>query len=203
MEAGKPAYVLPELPYAYDALQPVLSSQQLTLHHQKHHQAYVNGLNATLEAIEAALRAGDTKNVRALSDALAFNYGGFVLHNLYFTSLAPGGSAEPQGQLAELIKRDFGSVEALKGWLAAEAVAVTGSGWAVLAWEPVGGRLVVLGTERHDKLVGWGLVPLLPIDVWEHAYYVDYENRRPDYVKAVMGIINWDVVGERLAAALK
>jgi Fe-Mn family superoxide dismutase len=194
--------VLPDLPFAYDALAPVISSAQLEVHHQKHHAAYVKGLNDALDKIAAASAAGDTAAVRALCDALAFNYGGHVLHTLYWFSLQPGGPKAPEGQLAELITRDFGSPDALKRWLAAAAVAVQGSGWALLALDPLSGRLMVLQTEQHHKVLGWGLVPLLAIDVWEHAYYLDYQNRRADYVAAVMDIINWDVVGKRLSIAL-
>ncbi|MCX7597610.1 MAG: superoxide dismutase [Armatimonadetes bacterium] len=199
---GKLEYTLPPLPYAYDALEPVISKTQLELHHDKHHVAYVAGLNKTLAAIDAAARAGDTAAVKALSADLAFHYGGHVLHTLYWPSLKPGGSA-PTDNLAAMIERDFGSLENLKKWLSAAAVAVAGSGWAVLAYEPVGQRLVVMQTEIHNNLVGWGMVPLLPVDVWEHAYYLDYQNRRADYVAKLMDIVDWQAVGARLAAAQK
>lgn len=197
---GKLVYTLPPLPYAYDALEPVISKAQLELHHDKHHDAYVKGLNKTLAAIDQAARAGDTAAVKALSADLAFHYGGHVLHTLYWTSLKPGGS-QPSEDLGAMIERDFGSLDNLKKWLAAAAVAVAGSGWAVLAYEPVGGRLVVMQTEIHSNLVGWGMVPLLPVDVWEHAYYLDYQNRRADYVAKLMDIVDWQAVGARLAAA--
>jgi len=201
-EGGKVTYVLPDLPYAYDALAPVISAAQLTVHHDKHHAGYVKGLNETLEKIAAACASGETGAVRALCDALAFNYGGHVLHTLYWFGLRAEGPKAPEGALADLITRDFGSLDALKKWLGAAAVGVQGSGWALLALEPLGGKLVVLQTEQHDKVLGWGMVPLLAVDVWEHAYYLDYQNRRADYVAAVLEIVNWDVVGKRLAAAL-
>lgn len=197
---GRLVYTLPPLPYAYDALEPILSKAQLEIHHDKHHDAYVKGLNKTLGAIDEALRAGDTAGVKALSADLAFHYGGHVLHTIYWFSLKPGGT-EPGGDLAAMIERDFGSLAALKAWLTAAAVSVAGSGWAVLAYEPVGQRLVVMQTEVHSNLVGWGMVPLLAVDVWEHAYYLDYQNRRADYVARLMEIVDWQAVGDRLAAA--
>ncbi len=201
-EGGKATFVLPDLPYATDALAPVISAQQLQVHHDKHHAAYVKGLNDTLEKISAASAGGDTAAIRALCDALAFNYGGHLLHTLYWFSLQPGGAKAPEGALADLVNRDFGSFDALKKWLGAAAIAVQGSGWALLALEPLSGRLMVLQTEQHHKVLGWGMVPLLAVDVWEHAYYLDYQNRRADYVAAVLDIVNWDVVGKRLIAAL-
>ncbi len=200
---GQVEYVLPELPYEYNALEPVISEAQLRVHHEKHHQGYVNGLNETLEKIRAAADAGDTGAVRPLCDALAFNYGGHILHTLYWFGVQPGGPDRPDGQLAELIARDFGSFDALKTWLSAAAAKVQGSGWAVLAWDALGARLMILQTEQHHKLVGWSLIPLLVIDVWEHAYYLDYQNRRADYVNELLGIVNWQVVANRLAAVAK
>ncbi|MBC7289032.1 MAG: superoxide dismutase [Armatimonadetes bacterium] len=199
---GRVVYTLPPLPYPYDALEPVISRAQLELHHDKHHDAYVKGLNKTLAAIDEATRAGDVSAVKALSSDLAFHYGGHVLHTLYWTSLKPGGS-QPTDELATMIEQYFGSLNNLTKWLTSAAVAVAGSGWAVLAYEPVGQRLVVMQTEIHSNLVGWGMVPLLPIDVWEHAYYLDYQNRRADYVAKLMEIVDWQAVGERLAAARK
>ncbi len=200
---GKATYVLPALPYAMTALEPVLSATLLGFHHDKHHKGYVDGLNKALATIDEALKSGDTANVRALSDAVAFNYGGHLLHTLYWYGMDPSGAKAPSGDLAKLIDRDFGSFDAMKKWLAAAAVAVQGSGWAVLGWDPVGKRLMVLQTEQHHKVVSWDLVPLIVIDVWEHAYYLDYQNKRADYVAKVMDILDWDFAGKRLEAAAK
>ena len=199
---GRPKFLLPPLPYEAKALEPVLSEKLVTIHHDRHHKAYVDALNKTIDSIAAACKAKDTANVRALSDALAFNYGGHVLHTLYFCQLNPGGAKTPTGDLADMITRDFGSFDLLKGWLTAAAVAVQGSGWAVLAWDPLGRQLVVTQTEQHDKLVGWGMMPLLVVDVWEHAYYLDYENKRPDYVAKLLGIVDWATVGQRLSVTM-
>jgi Fe-Mn family superoxide dismutase len=198
---GKATYILPDLPYAKTGLEPVLSATLLEFHHDKHHKAYVDGLNKALATIDEALKSGDAASVRALCDAVAFNYGGHLLHTLYWYGMNPSGAREPKGNLAQLIERDFGSFEALKKWFAAAAVAVQGSGWAVLGWDPVGKRLMVLQTEQHHKALGWDMVPLLVIDVWEHAYYLDYQNKRADYVAKVMDILDWDFAGSRLEAA--
>ncbi len=199
---GRPKFLLPPLPYATNALEPVLSAKLVEIHHDRHHKGYVDGLNKAVSSIAAACKAKETANVRALSDALAFNYGGHVLHTLYFSQLNPNGAKAPEGDLAEMIDRDFGSFDLLKGWLTAAAVGVQGSGWAVLAWDSLGRQLVVLQTEQHDKVLGWGMLPLLAIDVWEHAYYLDYENKRAEYVPKLLGIVDWATIGQRLSVTM-
>jgi Fe-Mn family superoxide dismutase len=195
-------YVLPPLPYAADALEPFLSSHLLTLHHDRHHQGYVNGLNATLQTLAAARQAGDYGAIKSLSRNLAFHGSGHVLHTLFWNSMTPGGSG-PSGELAEGLRAGFGSVGAFQAHFAAATKAVEGSGWGVVAFEPMGRRIVVLQAEKHQNLTVWGVVPLLVCDVWEHAYYLDYENRRGDYVDGFMGVANWAFAGQRLVKALE
>jgi len=192
-------YVLPPLPYAFDALQPQLDARTLEIHHDRHHAGYVRGLNATLEKLEAARKAGDFAAVQALSRALAFNGSGHVLHCLLWQSMTPGGAAIPD-ELARTLAANFGSVEAAKAQFAAAAKAVEASGWAVLAYEPMAGELLVLQAEKHQDLTVWGVTPLLACDVWEHAYYLQYQNRRADWVDAFMTIANWPTAARRLAA---
>lgn len=199
-EGGKMSFVLPPLGYAYNALEPVLSAAEVRAHHTAV-GGYAAGLNKTLAAIDTAVRAGDTANVRSLCEQLSYLYGGHVLHSLYFAELTPGGPKVPEGALATMIDRDFGSFSDFRRWFEAAADAVQASGWAVLAFEPLSRRLVVLQTENYQKEIGWGMIPLLAVDVWEHAYMHDYGGARAKYVTALMGIMNWRMVGDRLATA--
>jgi len=201
---GKPGpYALPKLPYGYDALAPGIEERVLRVHHTKHHAGYVKGLNATLDALEAARAAKDMSDIKPLSRALAFHGSGHVLHTLYWHSMTPGGSGEPKGDLREMIDRDFGSFAAFKTQFTAAANQVEASGWGVLAWEPMGARLVILQAEKHQDLTIWGVAPLMVCDVWEHAYYVQYENRRADYVDAFFSLIDWSAAAGRLRAVLE
>lgn len=193
-------YKLPDLPYAYDALEPYIDRQTVTLHHDKHHNGYVNGLNSTLKKLAEAREKGDFSAVKALKRNLAFHGSGAKLHNLYWKSLCPSSeSKEPtSGPLFEQLKQDFGSVDAFKAEMSAAAKTVEGSGWAVLAWDPMGERLLVFQAENHQKLTIWGVVPLFVIDVWEHAYYLKYQNRRAEYVDNIWNIVNWSKIEENL-----
>ena len=203
-EAPAPAaYELPKLPYAYDALAPVLEERIVRLHHDKHHAGYVNGLNAALGKLAKAREAGDMADIKALSREVAFHGSGHVLHTLYWNSMKPGGAAEPEGTLREALDRDFGSLAKLQAQFTAAAKAVEGSGWATLAFEPMAKRLLVLQAENHEKLTIWGVTPLMVCDVWEHAYYLQYENRRADYVDAFWKIVDWAGTAQRFAACLK
>lgn len=197
-DAGR--YVLPPLPYATDALEPHLDAQTLTIHHDKHHAGYVNGLNGTLTKLDAARKAGDLGHIQALSRALAFHGCGHLLHTLYWSSMAPESKA-PSGELRKAIEASFGTVEAMSNQLGAASRTAAGSGWGLLVWEPLGRRLMVVQVEKHENQHLVGAVPLLVIDVWEHAYYLKYQNRRADYVAAVMKIINWEEVARRLDQA--
>jgi len=195
-------YTLPELPYGYDALEPVIDEQTVRLHHDKHHQGYVNGLNSTLKKLEEARKKGDYSDVKSLKRDLAFHGSGAVLHDLYWEGLCPSSeSREPRsGPFLDQVKGDFGSLEAMKAEVSAAAKAVEGSGWAVLAWEPLGGRLLVMQAENHQKLTIWGVISLFVIDVWEHAYYLKYQNRRAEYVDNIWKIVNWAEIAEKFKA---
>jgi Fe-Mn family superoxide dismutase len=198
------AHELPPLPYSYDALEPYYDKETLTLHHDKHHAAYVAGLNAAEEKIKAALAAGDYTAAKALAKEQAFHGSGHILHSIFWTNMKPGGGGEPEGALAEAIARDFGSFEAFKALFVATTNAVEGSGWGVLAYRKMDDKLVVLQAEKHENLTQWGVVPILVLDVWEHAYYLKYQNRRPDWTKAFMdNLVNWDDVAARYEAAKK
>ena len=198
------AHTLPDLPYDYNALEPVISAETMTLHHTKHHNTYVTNLNAALEKLDAAVSAGDVSGVIGLEGALKFNGGGHLNHTLFWENLAAKGtsSIKAGGALEAAITESFGGVEEMKKEMSATTIAVQGSGWGWLGLNPKTGRLEIATRANQDPLQATtGLVPLLGIDVWEHAYYVDYRNVRPDYVNAVWDVVNWDVVEQRLAAA--
>lgn len=197
-------YELPPLPYDYDALEPYIDEQTMRLHHDKHHLGYVNGLNSALEKLEAARNSGDFAAVKHLSREAAFHGSGHLLHTIFWPNMAPagkGGGGEPTGALASQIAKDFGSFEKFKAHFGAAAKAVEGSGWALLVWEPNAGQLEVLTAEKHQNLTQWGVIPLLVIDVWEHAYYLKYQNNRGAYVDNFWNIVNWSDVADRLKAA--
>lgn len=187
-------YELPPLPYAYDALEPHIDEQTMRLHHDKHHLSYVNGLNTALEKLAAAREAGDFALVKHWSREAAFHGSGHLLHSIFWPNMAPAGSgsSEPQGDLAAQIAKDFGSFDAFKAHFTAAAGAVEGSGWALLVWEPNAGQLEVLTAEKHQNLTQWGVVPLLVLDVWEHAYYLKHQQKRADYIKDFWNVLDWD-----------
>ncbi|RKW23537.1 MAG: superoxide dismutase [Corynebacterium sp.] len=197
-------YVLPELPYAYDALEPHISAEIMELHHSKHHQNYVNGANAALEKLEAARKDGSIAAVvTALSKDLAFNLGGHTNHSLFWENLSPNGGGKPAGALAAAIDEDFGSFEEFQKHFAAAALGLQGSGWAVLAYDKIGERLVIEQMTDQQGNLSIDLVPLLLLDMWEHAFYLQYKNVKADYVAAVWNVFNWDEVAARYAAAVK
>lgn len=195
------AHQLPDLPYAYDALEPFLGEETLRLHHGKHHRGYVDGLNQAEEKLNEAREAGDFSAIRGLCDALAFNYSGHLFHSIYWECMSPNGGGEPSGALLEQIESDFESFATLKAQFLAAADSVQGSGWGVLAWQPLGQKLVILQAEKHQNLAQWGVVPVLVLDVWEHAYYLDYQNRRSDYTAAFFDVVNWACVQESFNGA--
>ncbi len=192
-------YTLPDLAYDHGALEPHLSARILELHHGKHHQAYVDGANTTLEKIAAARDAGDYGSIVGLEKTSAFNISGHVLHSLFWQNLSPAGGGEPTGPLADAIGQHFGSFAAFQAHMSHATTTVQGSGWSSLSWEPVSKSLVVEQIYDHHGNSLQGATPLLVIDAWEHAYYLQYENRRPDYVKAIWNVINWDDVSKRFA----
>jgi len=194
-------YALPELPYK--SLEPVIDDATLALHHDKHHAGYVKGVAGALEALAKARDAGDLALVQHWERTLAFHGSGVVLHNLYWESMWPGGRGKPSAALAQAVEASFGSQEKMLAQFAAATKAVEGSGWGVLAYDPLGKRLVVLQAEKHQDLTIWGCVPILVCDVWEHAYYLKYQNKRADYVDAWVRIIDWEGASKRFEAAAK
>jgi superoxide dismutase, Fe-Mn family len=197
------SYSLPELPYDYAALEPHISGQIIELHHDKHHAAYVAGANTTLDKLAAAREADDFGAIVGLEKTLAFNLSGHVLHSIYWTNLSPDGGGEPDGELAAAIDNDFGSFKGFKSQLTQTTATVQGSGWGVLAYDPLGERLLVEQVYDHQSNVGQGAVPLLVIDIWEHAFYLQYKNVKADYISAVWNLVNWADVTSRLESAKK
>lgn len=191
-DAGE--YVLPLLPYAYDALEPHIDAQTMQIHHGKHHAGYVRGLNTALAALAEARDSGDASLIQYWTRKVSFHGAGHVNHTLFWLGMAPagqGGGGQPSGALAQAIRRDFGSFDRFSWQFQSAAKSVEGSGWGWLVHEPISGRLTILQAENQQKLLLTGVVPLLGIDVWEHAYYLRYQNRRADYVTAFMNVINW------------
>lgn len=195
------AYTLPELPYDYAALEPHISGKIMQLHHDKHHQAYVTGANTALEQLAEARDSGNLANVNKLEKDLAFNVGGHVNHTIFWNNLSPEGGGRPEGELAAAIDEYFGDFEKFQAHFTATALGVQGSGWAVLAWDALGQRPNIVQLFDQQGNLPAGTVPLLMLDVWEHAYYLDYLNVRADYVKAFWNIANWADVAQRFEAA--
>ncbi|MCT2339499.1 MULTISPECIES: superoxide dismutase [unclassified Corynebacterium] len=197
-------YELPDLPYAYDALEPHISEEIMTLHHDKHHATYVAGANAALEALEAE-RNGEANpdKLRALSKNLAFNLGGHTNHSIFWKNMAPNAGGNPTGEIAEAIDRDFGSFEAFQKQFAGVATGLQGSGWAVLGYDHIAGRLIIQQLTDQQGNISVDFTPVLMLDMWEHAFYLQYKNVKADYVKAWWNVVNWDDVNERYAAASK
>ncbi len=188
---------LPELPYSYNALEPYYDEQTVRLHHDAHHKAYVDGLNNAEMKLAEAREKGDFSLVKHWERELAFHGSGHLLHALFWESMKPGGGGPATGKIAELIERDFGSYDNFKKQFSAAAVAVEGSGWALLCCSPAFGKLEILTAEKHQNLTQWGVVPILALDVWEHAYYLKYQNKRAAFVEAWWNLVNWDGVNSR------
>ncbi|MFC8715817.1 superoxide dismutase [Kitasatospora sp. NPDC057198] len=195
------AYTLPDLPYDYSALERAMSAEILELHHSKHHLAYVNGANSTLDQLAEARDKEQFGALVGLQKTLAFHLSGHVLHSLFWENLSPDGGDRPEGALADAVTEHFGSFDAFKQQLTAATVGVQGSGWGILSWEPLGKRLIVEQVYDHHGNVGQGTVPLLAFDAWEHAYYLQYRNVRPDYVTRLWDVVNWQDVSDRYTAA--
>ena len=199
------AYSLPELPYALDALEPHIDAQTMEIHHGKHHNAYITKVNAALEgsglaeqSIEDLCRNLDSVP-EAIRGAVRNNGGGHANHSLFWTIMGPGAGGAPSGDLAAAIDAELGGFEKFKEDFSAAAATRFGSGWAWLSVDA--GKLLVESTPNQDNPYMEGRTPILGVDVWEHAYYLKYQNRRPDYVTAFFDVINWDAVAERYAAA--
>jgi Fe-Mn family superoxide dismutase len=197
-----PVYTLPDLPYDYSALQPHISARIMELHHDKHHQTYVTGANTALDQLAEARESGNLANVNKLTKDLAFNLAGHVNHSIFWTNLSPEGG-EPTGSIASAIDEHFGGLEKFQAHFTAAALGVQGSGWAALVYDSIGQRPLVLQFHDQQQDFPAGVVPLLLLDVWEHAYYLDYANVRADYVKAFWNIVNWANVEQRFTTAQK
>ncbi len=199
-------YSLPELPYDYSALEPVISGEIIELHHDKHHAAYVKGANDTLEQLEEARTTDQWGSINGLEKNLAFHLSGHILHSIYWRNMTGDGGGEPlerdgTGELADAIAESFGSFARFKAQLTKAAATTQGSGWGVLAYEPVSGRLIVEQVYDHQGNVGQASVPLLVFDAWEHAFYLQYRNQKVDFVEAMWRVVNWQDVTARFTAA--
>ncbi len=204
VEKGK-FYVLPKLPYNYKDLEPYVSEEQLKIHHEKHHQGYVNGANAILEKLEKARKDGVDLDIKSTLKALSFNIGGHILHSLFWPNLAPSGKGggEPHGVLGNAIEKEFGNFERFKKEFSQAAVSVEGSGWAALSFCRQTNRPIIMQIEKHNTNIYPTFRILMVLDVWEHAYYLDYKNARAKFVDAFWKIVNWDEVNKRLEELLK
>ncbi len=195
------SFTLPKLPYDYNALAPYISEEQLKLHHDKHHQAYVNAANAGFEKLDKARQANADVDIKAALKELSFNIGGHLLHSIFWENLAPagkGGGGQPNGAIADLINKEFGSFDRFKKEFTSAASTVEGSGWAVLAMHPCIGRPLIMQIEKHNVNVYPTFNILMALDLWEHAYYVDYKNERPKFIDAFWNIVNWNQINKNL-----
>ena len=191
-------YKLPDLPYGYKDLEPYMSEEQLKLHHDKHHQAYVDGANALLKKFDN--RDSEEFDVKSVAKELTFHVGGYVLHKHFWENLGPANrcGGEPTGTLAEYIKKDFGTFERFKKEFSQAAASVEGSGWAVLTLCRMTDRIFIMQVEKHNVNIVPGFRIMMVLDMWEHAYYLDYQNRRPDYVDAFWKLVNWDEINRKI-----
>jgi superoxide dismutase, Fe-Mn family len=194
-------YVLPDLEYDYGALEPHISAKIMQLHHDKHHKAYVDGANKALEQLQEARQKGSFDVVGPLERTLAFNVSGHVLHSIFWRNLAPKGGGRPSGELAQTLDRHFGSFDAFKQQLSKTAATIPGSGWAALMWDTLSQQLVITQIHDHQSSTIQGAVPLMVLDAWEHAYYLQYFNEKVKFFDAVWNLWNWNDIGQRLADA--
>ena len=194
-------YVLPDLPYDYAALEPHISGRIMELHHDKHHATYVAGANTALEKLAEARTSGDLTYINQLEKNLAFNLGGHVNHSVFWTNMSPDGGDKPTGELAAAIDEFFGSFDGFQAHFTAAATGLQGSGWAVLGWDPLGSRLLIHQLFDQQGNTVLGTIPVLQLDMWEHAFYLDYFNVKADYVKAWWNIVNWENAAQRFQAA--
>ncbi|MFW6598815.1 superoxide dismutase [Propionibacteriaceae bacterium Y2011] len=194
-------YTLPDLDYDYGALAPHIAPEIMELHHSKHHNTYVTGANTALEKLEEARAGGDFANINKLEKDLAFNLGGHVNHSVFWKNMSPDGGGEPTGELASAIDEFFGGFEGFKGQFAANAAGIQGSGWSVVAWDILGARLNMFQLFDQQGNVPLGQVPVVQLDMWEHAFYLQYKNVKADYVDAWWNVVNWADAEARLAAA--
>lgn len=194
-------YTLPDLGYDYAALEPSISGRIMELHHDKHHQTYVNGANQALEQLAEARDKNDFGTINQLQKNLAFNLAGHVNHTIFWENLSPEGGDKPEGELAQAVEEFFGSFDGLRAQFTAAALGIQGSGWAILAWDSLGQKLIIEQLYDHQGNLAAATVPLLLLDMWEHAFYLDYQNVKADYVKAFWNIVDWADVAERFSRA--
>lgn len=199
-ETGR--YALLPLPYAYDALEPVIDARTVETHYNFHHKPAVAAANKAEEGLATARENNDFALVKHYEKELALNLSSHILHTIYWTNLSAKGGT-PSGELLKAIETNFKSFEKFKAHMAAATTGVEASGWGILGYLPATGKLMVLQCENHQKLTAWGVVPILVLDVWEHAYYLKYQNRRADYVKGLFSIINWENVATRFDSAIR
>lgn len=196
-----PTYELPDLDYDYGALEPHISGEINELHHSKHHQTYVNGANQTLEKLAAARDSGDFGSIVGLETTLAFNLAGHANHVVWWKILSPNGGDKPTGELAAAIDDSFGSWDKFQAHYEAAATTIQGNGWAALSWDPIGKTLIIQQLRDHHNNLVLPTVPILMTDVWEHAFYLQYKNVKPDYVKALWNVYDWAEIGKRFEDA--
>jgi Fe-Mn family superoxide dismutase len=196
-------YVLPDLSYDYGALEPNISGKIMELHHDKHHLAYVNGANSALDALAEARDKNDLTMVNKFQKDLAFNLAGHVNHTVFWKNMSPEGGDKPTGELAAAIDEYFGSFDAFRAHFTASALGIQGSGWSILVWDILGQKLIIEQLYDHQGNLSVGSIPLLMLDMWEHAFYLDYQNVKPEYVKAFWNIVNWADVQARFLEASK
>ncbi|MBW4031476.1 MAG: superoxide dismutase [Acidobacteria bacterium] len=194
-------YTLPDLPYDYAALEPHISAKIMELHHDKHHAAYVTGANTALQKMAEARDSGDLTNINKLEKDLAFNLGGHVNHSIFWTNMSPDGGDKPTGELAAAIDDGFGSFDKFVAHFTAAAMGIQGSGWGVLSWDPIGSQLIIQQLFDQQSNSAMGTIPILQLDMWEHAFYLDYVNVKADYIKAFWNIANWENAARRFTAA--
>ena len=196
-------YVLPDLDYDYGALAPHIAPEIMELHHSKHHATYVKGLNTATEKLAEARANGDFGAIPKLEKDLAFNLGGHINHSVFWKNMSPEGGGQPEGEIAAAIDEFFGSFEGFKGQFNSVATTLQGSGWSVLAWDILGKKLNIMQLFDQQGNLPVGQIPVLQLDMWEHAFYLQYKNVKADYVKAVWNVFNWDEVAKRFEAAQK
>jgi len=196
-------YTLPDLPYDYSALEPHISGAIMELHHGKHHAAYVKNSNEVLDKLDEARRKEDFSRVAALERTLAFNLSGHILHSIFWQNMAPKGGGTPSGDFVNALQKDFGNFERFRKQLTEVASTIMGSGWAALVWEPVGKRLLITQIYDHQSNLAQAGIPLMVVDAWEHAYYLQYQNRKTEFFESVWNVWNWQDISARYALAVQ
>jgi len=194
-------YTLPNLPYDYSSLEPHISGKIMELHHGKHHAGYVKNANTVLTQLDEARQKQDFARITALERALAFNLSGHILHSIFWKNLMPKGGGTPQGPFAAALQKDFGDFQYFRQQLTEVAATIMGSGWAALVWEPVGKRLLITQIYDHQSNLAQAGVPLMVVDAWEHAYYLQYQNRKTEFFEAIWNLWNWKDIAARFDSA--